>query len=73
MHADEKLEHLSSALQSIGEQSAMTSKKQAFLNHLALCRRKVEQWPEWKQAFLKPPARARTSDSEAKEQDNLSG
>jgi hypothetical protein len=48
----------------------MTSKKQAFLDHLAVCRQKFAQWPEWKQAFLKPPASTRLCDSEAKDRDN---
>ncbi|GEM_PF-4080393 len=73
MHSDENLERLSLATHSTAGQPSAAAKKQAFLDHLALCRRKVEQWPEWKQAFLKPPVRARANDSEAKELDNLSG
>ena len=48
----------------------MTTQKQAFLDHLAVCRQKVAQWPEWKQAFFKPPASSRLCDSEAKDRDN---
>jgi hypothetical protein len=70
MYSDEKNECPSPAAPSTEGQATMTSKKQAFLDHLAVCRQKFAQWPEWKQAFLKPPASTRLCDSEAKDRDN---
>ncbi|MFK0268475.1 hypothetical protein D3C81_2139950 [compost metagenome] len=36
----------------------MSGAKQDFLRYLDDCRKKVEQWPTWKQEALKAPVRA---------------
>lgn len=44
----------------------MTGDKQDFLRYLEDCRKKVEQWPTWKQEALKAPGREPVhSDAEA--------
>jgi hypothetical protein len=48
----------------------MTSKKQAFLDHLSACRQTVAQWPQWKQDFFKPVAATQTQTAKAKQPDN---
>jgi len=38
----------------------MSGAKQDFLRYLDDCRKKVEQWPSWKQEALKAPVRDRS-------------
>ncbi len=43
----------------------MSGAKQEFLRYLDDCRKKVEQWPAWKQEALKAPARERAQADES--------
>ncbi|PVZ39334.1 hypothetical protein [Pseudomonas sp. CC120222-01a] len=42
----------------------MNGSKQDFLRYLDDCRKKVEQWPTWKQEALKAPGRQRSQADE---------